>query len=623
MRIEALSIRAVTIYIFVMIGCVASILSLFAGNYFRQAALDAQMSSLSRVIEVASQEMLKAVRGHTFELGMRLAHSEEMIQVFRNLDKPDAHDHLISLLDDPFINGFVGFANMNLEKIRIFDLDLKFIAESSKGIAGLDRNLAGHLAQTQAQRPGIERLKAVDALWISPQGPLHSTLVPIGGLRLIGYLEIVINPAFNLPDIGAITRTPISIFSPAGEPIIAAAPDRSESHLPIEYLLFSSDGVPAFKIVGYENVEKLNAQMERTRSVTITGFLLLTLGTLLFALWLFNRFLFVPVRRMVQDMRQMASGKLDLTVDKKGLRDFAILAENFNAMADQVRRRTGDLERLLDLDDSAILCFGNDQEAVYFNRGAATLFGYAPDEIGDLDLHDLFADDVVALMRGSDRTGTSTRGKIQAQLTCLRKDGNRFERDAVIRPLDMRGGQGYAIVLNALPRPGEYLSAETVVTSVQRNEQRMNAVEQSLNNLLDIARSTPGLMPIAPNAGLLGSERAVTGSVRPAVREQAVNVMLSALACWEHDLGRSKLDLAEASRIWPVYIDKSTPTTRTLDKYLNIESCPKHPRTQRVIDTAEFVLKQLGRKSTVEGKRLQQTLSDFRRLISGIKPDEH
>jgi two-component system sensor histidine kinase ChiS len=96
--------------------------------------------------------------------------------------------------------------------------------------------------------------------------------------------------------------------------------------------------------------------------------------------------------------------------------------------------------------------------------------------------------------------------------------------------------------------------------------------------------------------------------------------MLCALACWEHDLGKSKLDLAEESRIWPVYIDKSTPTTRTLDKYLNIESCPRNPRTQRVIDTAEFVLRQLGRRTSAERRTLQQALADFRQLISGIRP---
>ncbi|MBS1213865.1 MAG: sensor-containing methyl-accepting chemotaxis protein, partial [Proteobacteria bacterium] len=619
MRIEDLSIRSVTVIIFVMIGLVASILSLFAGSYFRQAALDAQVGSLSRVIEVASQEMLKSVRGHTFDLGMRLAHSDEMIRALHNANRPGGSDQLVGLLNDPFINGFVGFANINLEKIRIYDLNLKFVAESAKGISGLDRHLDGHLVQALSQRKGVERLKAVDALWISPKGPLHSTLVPIGGLRLTGYLEIIINPVFNLPDIGVITQTPISIFSPAGKPILVSDRNDNDSQLPVEYVLPASDGAPAFKIVGYEDVEELNAAMEKTRIVTVSGFLLLTFGTLLSALWLFNRFLFVPVQRMVRDMKQMAAGKLDLTVDKNGLRDFSMLAETFNAMAHQVRQRTNDLERLLDLDDSAILCFGNDQEAVYFNRGAATLFGYAPNEIGDLDLGDLFGEDIAGQMRDAGLPLASPGGKMQAHLTCIRKDGTRFGRDAMIRSLDVRGGQGIAVMLYSARRSEDTLSTETVVTSFQRNEQRMNAVEESLNSLLEIARNAPGFMSVATRIEQLGGEETESGAERPAIREQAVNVMLCALACWERDLDKSKLDLAEESGIWPVYIDKSTPTTRTLDKYLNIETCPRNPRTQRVIDTAEFVLKQLGRRSTGERKKLQHALNDFRQLISGIK----
>lgn len=613
MRIEALSIRAATVGIFVMIAVVASVLSLLAGNYFRQAALDAQMGSLSRVIEVAAQEMLKAVRGHTFDLGMRLAHSEELRAALQATQRSgDAHK-LVALLDDPFINGFVGFSNINLEKIRVYDTDLKFVAESSKGIAGLAPQLSGSLTGLLAQRRGVDRLKAVDALWISPHGPLYSTLVPIGGLHVGGYLEIVINPAFNLPDIGVITRTPISIFTPDGTPIIEADTQGDpQGDLPIEYRLPATDGTPAFKIVGYENVARLNAQMDRTRAVTVGGFLLLTFGTLAFALWLFNRFLFVPVRRMERDMRQMAAGKLDLTVDRRGLRDFAVLAEAFNAMADQVRQRSNDLERLLDLDDTAILCFGADQEVVYFNRGAAALFGHAREDSGDLDIHDLFADDIGALLRDA-----GALDKLHARLHCIGKGGTRFERDAVIRPVEIRGGQGMAVVLGAQTQ--EYLSAEALVNSVQRNEQRMNAVEQSLNSLLELARNAPALVPSAAGLELNGGESTEAGAERPAIRAQSVNVMLCALACWEHDLGRSKLDLAEESRIWPVYIDKSTPTTRTLDKYLNLDTCPQNPRTQRVIDTAEFVLRQLGRKTTTERRKLQQALNDFRLLLSGIK----
>jgi hypothetical protein len=154
--------------------------------------------------------------------------------------------------------------------------------------------------------------------------------------------------------------------------------------------------------------------------------------------------------------------------------------------------------------------------------------------------------------------------------------------------------------------------------SVQRNEQRMNAVENRSTACWKSPATHRASCRLRPASNCPASSEE-SGAERPAIREQAVNVMLCALACWEHDLGKSKLDLAEASRIWPVYIDKSTPTTRTLDKYLNIESCPKNPRNHRVIDTAEFVLRQPVRKTSAERRTLQQALTDFRHLISGIR----
>ena len=157
-----------------MIGSVASVLSLLAGGYFRQAALDAQMSSLSRVIEVASQEALKEARQRTFGLGMRFSQSSEIVQAVKNIRQPGGTARLVALLDDPFINGFVGFDHVQLEKIRVYDLDLKFLAESSRGLTGLESRLAAPLVQTMAQRTGIERLKGLDTLWISAAGPMRT-----------------------------------------------------------------------------------------------------------------------------------------------------------------------------------------------------------------------------------------------------------------------------------------------------------------------------------------------------------------------------------------------------------------------------------------------------------------
>ncbi|MCK5002587.1 MAG: hypothetical protein KAS57_06160, partial [Gammaproteobacteria bacterium] len=310
MQIEKLSIKTVTVFIFMMIAVVAIVLSLFAGNYFRKSALDAQISSLSRVIEVASQEMLKATRGYTFDLGMKLGNSVELVESIAGVDQAGGYDALVALLDDPFINGFVGVSNVNMVGLRVYDLELRLIAESSRGVSGFDKSLTPYLGKIIRQREGVERLKAVDGLWASTLGPLYSTVVPVGGLRLQGYLEVIVDPVFNLPDIGKITRTPVNVFLIDGELVSSSKQESIAGFLPVEYELLTSDGLPAFRVVGYENVEKLNQEMEETKIVTISGFLLLSMVTLLFALWLFNRFLFVPVSRMTRDMARMAQGEL-------------------------------------------------------------------------------------------------------------------------------------------------------------------------------------------------------------------------------------------------------------------------------------------------------------------------
>ena len=608
MRVESLSIKSVTIAVFVMIGVVAIVLSMLAGAYFRESALDAQINSLSRVLEVAAQEMQQRVRARSFDLGMKLAHSQKLVSAFNEAMQTGQDDALTTLLDDPFVSGFAGFSEINLVKLRTYTPDLQLIGESSVGVEEMQPALPEYLAGIISNRDRDDRLKGVDALWLSSMGPLHSSVIPLGGLRPVGYLEVVVDPVFNLKDIAAITQTPVSIYSMSGDLVSSVNEGVSSEYLPVVYVLRTPDGLPAFRVVGLEDVALLSEEMARIKTVTITGFLMLALATLLLALWLFSRFMLSPVSAMVRNMREMAQGNLDMAVENKALREFHELSDAFNTMASQVRMRTNDLERLLDLDDNAILCFDRDREMVYFNRSAATLFGYSRDEISDLDLNDLFMDDVAALTGRLETTeGRRQEDKLHEVLTCRHKDGHEFHCDSVINAIDVMGQQGYAIALNTVAGDDRIMSAQS--------EQRLDVVEQSLTSLLEFAKSNPSLM-----LGSLAEADSAGGVDKGVVREHAVSVMNLALACWERELGKSKLDLAEQSRIWPVYIDKSTPVTRTLDKYLNLDNCPKNPRSKRVVDTAEFVLRHLPDEGSAACGQLRQALDDFRQLLSGVKP---
>ncbi|MDE1148607.1 MAG: hypothetical protein PW843_18650 [Azospirillaceae bacterium] len=74
-------------------------------------------------------------------------------------------------------------------------------------------------------------------------------------------------------------------------------------------------------------------------------------------------------------------------------------------------------------------------------------------------------------------------------------------------------------------------------------------------------------------------------------RRCIVDVMTLTLDFWHHAKRKGKIELAEESGLWRVYMDRSSLQTRTLDKYLLVETLPRNPRWRDVVRTAEFVLR--------------------------------
>ncbi|MDG6778957.1 ABC transporter substrate-binding protein [Thiomicrorhabdus sp. zzn3] len=86
-----------------------------------------------------------------------------------------------------------------------------------------------------------------------------------------------------------------------------------------------------------------------------------------------------------------------------------------------------------------------------------------------------------------------------------------------------------------------------------------------------------------------------------------VEIMQLSLLIWEEEMELSKIQLADQSRLWRVSLDNGTAKTRTLDKYLSLETIPKNPRWKNVIQTANFVIRQCpSHPMTNELKTLKQ-----------------
>jgi len=71
-----------------------------------------------------------------------------------------------------------------------------------------------------------------------------------------------------------------------------------------------------------------------------------------------------------------------------------------------------------------------------------------------------------------------------------------------------------------------------------------------------------------------------------------VEITQLCLTIWEECTHTSKIQLADQSGLWRVSLDNGTAKTRTLDKYLSLETIPNNPRWKTVIQTANFIIRQ-------------------------------
>lgn len=353
MRIERVSLKTLTISILIVLGMVSIFLLFVTTLYFRDAALKSQGQSMSRVMDVASQEVVKQLHAQVFSLGSSFQNRGEFRTALEQFKQTGNDAALRMVLDDPLLRGFVGAATVDLVKMRVYDLDLKLLAQSDGGIQGVEPQLPPVLLKQAAVRTGVERLKALGELWISPAGPMYSLLLPIGGMRLVGYLEVVVNPTFNLAGVAAMIRMPLTLYGANGKKLYQSDDPisrRGKKMLAVEYLLRTRSGEIAYRLVGEDDVAQLDADMARSGIIGVLGVVILIGMSVMIGLWFFNRFLFLPMRNMQSEMERSAQGDLSVTVGDHVLREFHALAVSFNTMARKVEANIQELQRLSSID---------------------------------------------------------------------------------------------------------------------------------------------------------------------------------------------------------------------------------------------------------------------------------
>jgi len=325
------SIKGLVISALLGIGVVTILLSVISSYNFRTAAVVSQQQTLSRILEVASAEELRQMHDMVNDLATDAKREKDFRKMTRSIFKTRTPENIKAaseLLNSQFHQRYVTGSHLDLLKIRIFDLNFNLVAQSSEGITGINDKLVEGILDHASSRKGPDRLKALDALWKYKEKPMYSVLLPVGGLRIQGYVEVIVSPVHNLFKVNEMLDAPVLISDSSGNDIIQTDSwqNAESDSLEIQYNLVGRNGQNILTMHARENVSFLFATIAKIQMITIGGFIALMVIAIGVILLLLRRYLFRPVSRLIMDMARCAEGDLTVQVDKSGLKEITMLA---------------------------------------------------------------------------------------------------------------------------------------------------------------------------------------------------------------------------------------------------------------------------------------------------------
>jgi len=343
MSFERLSIKALTNSTLVLLGISAIILSVVTGNLFRQAAFDSQTNTLQRIVEVAAHEVINQLHDTAIDLGTSTGKPKAFRKAVKKFSADPSNKTTIEQhLNDQFHQRFVTAGKLSLIKLRVFDAQFKLLAESSEGGHRLPTQLTANLLGQAKPRQGADRFKAIGALWSSGKQGLYSVLVPVGGLRLTGYLEVVLDPAFNLRQISSMLGNPLQIRDLGGNDLHVSdewKDKRSDTSLEVKYTLTDTTDKPVLTIAALEDVSDFIDRFTTTQWTNIVAFIALVALMLFASYLLMNRLLFKPLTQFRSDMARCSEGDLTVHVKPEGLMDTQVIGSALAQLVDSLREQ--------------------------------------------------------------------------------------------------------------------------------------------------------------------------------------------------------------------------------------------------------------------------------------------
>lgn len=358
--------------------------ALVAGELYTKLSLENRVVTFKELAKLEVNHRWHKVRDETIEMGLSIRQDLQPRNLFNEPDK----QKIENALNEHFHRGYVTLGQLDLKKLRLYDKSVRLHSTSTEGNPRYADECPG-LFETIRLRKGADRLKIVSRLCAFNDALRLVVVMPLGGMRVDGYLSIVIDPVKSLADSEKGLGIPLSVYSPNGKRIFGSSAWPSEEILKqsmlVSYMLYGDNSEPIAEFRFVSDVTDLRKKLNQTRYLIMLLAFLITGLTAFIALGLLNGMIIKPLSKMNKHLNKVRKDKscLKESVNIKGTAELEELACSLNGMSSELYGLYNELEVMVFTDDLT----GIPNRALLLDRLNQTIqFAKRDDEQGEFIL---------------------------------------------------------------------------------------------------------------------------------------------------------------------------------------------------------------------------------------------
>jgi len=347
MDFRRLSLRSI---IALFMSLMSMILVVTAWEVYRDSALRSQQQSLQEVLERETKRSLEQLLQNIQTMAISAQQSLEFRQALTNENLKT----LTRLLDEQFRRQSVTSGEVNLIQLYAYSKDFEVLAWSKNG--PFARGELGIICQDMVEaaklRQGAEQLKVLAGLCQWRGQSFLSVIVPVGGIRHQGYLQLVTNPLSNLAAMDAFLEMSIRINLASGGVAYRSQDwhvgDEGKDYVSASHRLKSDTGQPLAEIILQRELSLFNQNLVASRNYLMLLAGVVTLIMLGLVLWVLHASTVGPIRKIISQLNKVRNDRHQLgkAVSLSGNAELRELVQVFNDMSQELSKAYEEYETL-------------------------------------------------------------------------------------------------------------------------------------------------------------------------------------------------------------------------------------------------------------------------------------